>query len=120
MGKHWLSIFENVGKGLPFGPIRDVGEAFYDKQAIHRDMVIYADHPTIGKLPLAGFPVKYSGIVNGNENETDNLNESEEKGGCILRYPPPLLAQHTDEILKEILHFDEEKIKELRRRKALA
>ena len=120
--KHWLSLFENIGKGLPFGPIRDVGEAFYDEQAIHRDMVIYADHPTIGKLPLAGFPVKYSGLEGekGKKEEKNTSDKNYEKGGCILRYPPPLLAQHTDEILKDILHFDEIKIKELRSRKVLA
>ena len=61
-----------------------------------RNMIEQVEHPACGPLKLVNHPVKYSRI--------------EPK----IRSPPPLLGQHTDEVLSELLGFDEEKIQGLR------
>jgi len=81
--QEWIDLL--VAQGIPCGPINSMEEVFSDPQVLHRKMLEVVDHPTIGKLRLAGIPAKYS--------------DAELK----IRRPPPLLGEHTDEILKEIL-----------------
>ncbi len=59
-------------------------------------MVKEVEHPTCGPLKLINTPVKYS--------------YSEPS----IRMPPPLLGQHTDEILSSIVGMDDAEIKALR------
>ena len=59
-------------------------------------MVAEVPHPTIGTLRLSGIPVKYS-----------------ETPGTI-RMPPPLLGQHTDEVLRVVLQIKPEQLEALR------
>lgn len=59
-------------------------------------MVKEIDHPTCGQMKLVNTPVKYS--------------YSEPS----IRTPPPLLGQHTDEILKDILGMDATEIEKLK------
>lgn len=87
--------------GLPCGPLRNVGEAFQDAQAQHREMVVKVRHPTIGELPLAGLPVKYSSTKPS------------------IRRAPPLLGQHTEEVLRECLGFTVEHVERLREAKVV-
>jgi len=61
-----------------------------------REMVIAMNHMTGGKLPLVGSPLKMSGTP------------------VEYRYPPPLLGQHTDEILEGHLGYSKDRILELR------
>lgn len=68
---------------IPFGPVLSMAEAFADPHARHREMLLHVDHPREGRIPQLGFPVKYSGTP------------------CTLRSPPPLLGEHSDEILAE-------------------
>jgi len=63
---------------------------------VARGMVKEIDHPTCGPIKLINTPVKYSYSTPG------------------IRTPPPTLGQHTDEVLKDNLGFDEEEIKALR------
>lgn len=69
---------------IPFGPVLSLQEAFADPHARHREMLLHVDHPQEGRIPQLGFPVKYSDTP------------------CAIRSPPPLLGQHSDEILQEI------------------
>ncbi len=62
-----------------------------------RNMVTKIDHPTCGPLKMVNTPVKYS--------------YSEPS----IRTPPPLLGQHTDEILRDILKVGAAEIEELKR-----
>jgi len=54
------------------------------------------EHPTAGKIKLFGIPIKYS-----------------ETPGTI-RVPPPLLGQHTQEILSDVLGYSEDEMTSLR------
>ena len=59
-------------------------------------MVTQVQHPACGDMKLVNTPVKYS--------------ESEPG----IRTPPPLLGQHTDEVLRELLGMDEKQVGKLR------
>lgn len=61
-----------------------------------RDMVKEVEHPTCGPMKLVNTPIKYS--------------YSEPR----IRTPPPLLGQHTDEILRDIVGMDDGDIKSLK------
>jgi len=90
----WMEIL--VEAAVPCGPVNDMEHLFADPQVKHRDMIAEVEHPTIGALRLGGIPVKYS-----------------ETPGSIRR-PPPLLGEHTDEVLSEVLDYSAEKREELR------
>jgi formyl-CoA transferase len=92
----WTDVL--VGAAVPCGPVNDMHGLFADPQVLHRGMVAEIPHPTIGTLRLTGVPVRHS-----------------ETPGTIRR-PPPLLGEHTDEVLTEVLGYSPEKIASLRGR----
>lgn len=62
-----------------------------------RDMVTTIDHPVCGPIKMVNTPIKYS------------FSEPS------IRTPPPMLGQHTDEVLRDILELSEDEIGQLRR-----
>lgn len=90
----WMDLF--VAAAIPSGPVNTMESLFADPQVLHRNMMVEIPHPTIGTLKLSGLPVKYS-----------------ETPGSV-RLPPPLLGEHTDEILSEVLGYDPTRITKLR------
>ena len=78
----WVDIL--LEAGVPAGPLRDYAEVFADEHTAAREMVEEVEHPVEGVIPTLGFPVKFS--------ETP----------MRIRRPPPLLGQHTDEVMREI------------------
>lgn len=90
----WMEIL--VAAAVPCGPVNDMAHLFADEQVRHRRMVEEVPHPTIGSIKLAGIPIKYSATP-----------------GAVRRHPP-LLGEHTDEILAEVLEYSPERIGELR------
>jgi formyl-CoA transferase len=95
----WMEIL--VEAAVPCGPVNNMEALFSDPQIAHRDMVTEVEHPTIGTLRLAGIPVKYSATP----------------GRVTL--PPPLLGEHTDEVLSSVLDYSTEQIEKLRRSGAI-
>ncbi len=81
-GDEWLGKLREVG--IPCAPVNTVDRLVTDLQVLHRKMLVEIDHQTAGKIKVTGIPVK--------------LSETPGK----IRDPPPLLGQHTEEILKEL------------------
>jgi crotonobetainyl-CoA:carnitine CoA-transferase CaiB-like acyl-CoA transferase len=81
--------------GVPCGRINTVGQALAEPQTQARRMVETVTHPTVGELKMLGIPFKFSDTP------------------AAVRRPPPLLGEHTDEVLAEI-GMDKEAIARLR------
>jgi len=93
--EEWLSLCEKIG--LPAAPIHSMDQVFNDPQTIARDMRVEVQHPTAGTISLVGSPHKIP------------------TAPPSFRYPPPLLGQHTEEILHELLGYEQETINALRK-----
>jgi crotonobetainyl-CoA:carnitine CoA-transferase CaiB-like acyl-CoA transferase len=92
----WLAALKPAG--VPCAPINDVAEVFSDPQVRHRGLRVEVPHPLAGTVPLVANPIR--------------LSEAPIEYGT----PPPLLGQHTEDILRERLDFTPAAIAELRRR----
>ena len=90
----WLELLESAG--VPNGPINNIAQVFKEPQVQARGVKIELDHAAAGKLPLVASPMRFS--------ETP----------LEYRLPPPLLGEHTDQILKQLLKLDETEIGKLR------
>lgn len=90
----WIAAF--AAAGLPTGPINTVDQVFRDPQVLHRGMVEEIEHPTAGRVKLVGIPVKFTATPGE------------------IRLPPPLLGQHTEEVLTGLLGLTASEIAALR------
>jgi formyl-CoA transferase len=97
--REWLEKF--TAAGLPCAPINSLPQVFADPQTAARNMVLEAPHPTAGTVRMTGFPYKFS--------ETP----------AELHAPPPLLGQHTEEILTTVLDYSIEEVSALRDKGAI-
>ena len=96
----WMEIL--IGAAIPCGPVNNMQHLFADAQVQHRNMVARIEHPTIGELRLTGIPVKYSDTP------------------ANIRHYPPLLGEHTHEILADTLGYSQAQIKILAEKGAIA
>ena len=83
----WLSL---IGDKFPCGPINNFEQVFAMPHVEEREMLVQMKHPTIGALPLVGSPLKMVGTP------------------ISYRLPPPLMGEHTNSILKDLLGYSEE------------
>ena len=90
----WLARLEAVK--VPAGPINNLAEVFADPQVQERAMVTHWEHPGERDLRLVSSPIKLS------------------KTPVQHKLPPPLLGQHTDEVLCELLGLNAGQIGALR------
>jgi len=84
----WLARLEAVG--VPAGPVLSIGDMLKDPQTLAREMVVEVEHSSLGSIKALGSPVKFS------ETPTS------------IRRGPPLLGEHTREILIEYGYSDRE------------
>ena len=90
--EQWLERFEQFG--IPAGPILEIDEAFASPLATEREMTVEIDHPRSGRIKQVGAPWKIDGM------------------SSPIRRPPPLLGQHTDEVLRGWLDYDARELDE--------
>lgn len=83
----WLALMEDE---FPCGPINNFEQVFAMPHVKEREMLVKMDHPTIGELPLVGSPLKMSATP------------------VAYRLPPPLMGEHTAEVLRELGYRDDE------------
>jgi crotonobetainyl-CoA:carnitine CoA-transferase CaiB-like acyl-CoA transferase len=96
---HWVAKLEEAG--VPCGPINTVAQVFDDPQVKHRGMKIHMRHPLAGQVPLVANPIKYS------------------QTPIRYRSAPPLLGQHTSDVLKKELGLSAARIAELKKTKVI-
>ncbi|XP_075601455.1 succinyl-CoA:glutarate CoA-transferase isoform X2 [Balearica regulorum gibbericeps] len=96
----WLQLFE--GSKVPYGPINNMQQVFSDPQVLHNGLVMEMNHPTAGRIAVPGPGVRYSEFAVSHPK------------------PPPLVGQHTVEILKGMLGYSDDAIEELLRTGAVA
>jgi glutaryl-CoA transferase len=81
-------------EGIPAGPINAVDQALDDPNSAARGMVVEMPHPAAGSVRLIGSPMKFSGTP------------------VEYRLPPPLLGQHTGEVLRDVLGMADDEIRD--------
>ena len=95
----WLAELREAG--LPCGPINTIPDVFEHPQAQARGLALETEHPSAGPVQLTGFPYKLS------------------QTPAEVRQPPPLLGQHTAQVLTELLNHSAEEVAALRERGAI-
>ena len=90
----WLAEFERAG--IPAGAVRRVSEAAESPEIAERNMVATVDHPSAGRLRLVASPHKLAGTP------------------PPAPTPPPLLGEHDEEILRDLLNYDDARLEALR------
>lgn len=79
---HWLNILDEAG--VVCGPVNRLDDVLRDPQVLARGMLPETEHPIAGTLRMSGNPVKFYGTTED------------------IAAPPPMLGQHTDEILSDL------------------
>ena len=81
--KEWVKLLDDAG--VANGPINTIKEVFEEPQVIARGMKFELPHAAAGKVTLVASPMKFSGTPLKHD------------------MPPPVMGQHTDEILRTVL-----------------
>ena len=92
----WIALLEAAG--VPCGPINTLDEVFDNPQVQAREMVLNLPHPTAERVSLVSSPMKLSATP------------------VYQHSAPPLLGEHTELVLTELLGYDPKKIAELQSR----
>ncbi len=90
----WLKMF--YAEDLIVGPVNKISQVVEDPQVKHEKIIIDVESPLGGKMKMVGCPIKAADI-----SPHDYL-------------APPILGQHTDEVLTSILHYSPEQINKIK------
>ncbi len=94
--REWLDVLHR--EGVPAAPIQSVDQVLADPQVHLRKMVTSLQHPTLGRLPTLGSPIKVDGHLE------------------VPLALPPALGEHTQEVLTKLLGYSHQQIESLRGR----
>ena len=95
----WLEVFAPAK--FPYGPINTFAQVFEDPQVKNNGMVFEMDHAKAGSIRLISNPVRVK------------------DADMTVHLPPPLLGEHTDEVLRGVLKYDERTIGQLKNDKII-
>ena len=91
--KEWMDLINAAG--IPVGPINSIPQVVEDPCLKARDMIVTLKHSKIGDVKAVNTPIKLSETPGGAEKAA------------------PVLGEHTSEVLKEFLDYDDSTIKDL-------
>jgi crotonobetainyl-CoA:carnitine CoA-transferase CaiB-like acyl-CoA transferase len=92
--RDWVCALEEAG--VPCGPINDLAQVFEDRQVRARGLRVEVPHPLAGSVPVVASPIRLSRTP-------------------VRHRTPPLLGEHTGEVLANVLGMGEVEIEALRR-----
>ncbi|WP_175829079.1 CaiB/BaiF CoA transferase family protein [Burkholderia cepacia] len=95
----WIDVLEAAG--VPCGPINDLDEVFDNEQVVARGMQVSLPHPSGADAKLVRNPIRMSATPPD------------------ARTAPPLLGAQTDDVLRDMLGYDDAKIARLRAKQAI-
>ena len=95
----WIAALEAAG--VPCGPINQMADVFQDPQVLARDMLVRLPHPTAGQVSVPGSALKLSGTP------------------VAYRSAPPLLGQHTQEVLQSLTSLSPDELQDLQARRVI-
>ncbi|KVQ24692.1 CaiB/BaiF CoA transferase family protein [Burkholderia cepacia] len=95
----WIDVLEAAG--VPCGPINDLDEVFDNEQVVARGMQVSLPHPSGANAKLVRNPIRMSATPPD------------------ARTAPPLLGAQTDDVLRDMLGYDDAKIARLRAKQAI-
>ena len=98
-GREWIELMNRAD--VPCSPVQDISQVFNSPQVLATEMLREIDHPTAGKVRMAGLPVKFSGTP------------------ASIRLAPPLLGEHNDQVLQDWLELDDAALAGFRRKGTL-
>lgn len=84
----WMEIFQ--ARGLMFSPVLHIREVENDPQALVNDYVVPFDHPSLGKINIPGYPIRFS------------------KSAAGTATPAPAIGEHTDAVLEDMGYSPDE------------
>jgi crotonobetainyl-CoA:carnitine CoA-transferase CaiB-like acyl-CoA transferase len=90
----WIDLLDAAG--VPCGPINTLAEALHNPQVQARGLVFDLPHPLSGRVPMVRSPLVMAGQ------------------GLHADAAPPLLGEHTDEVLRSVLSLAPERLAALR------
>jgi crotonobetainyl-CoA:carnitine CoA-transferase CaiB-like acyl-CoA transferase len=92
--RSWIEALEAAG--VPCGPVNDLAEVFEDPQVVHRGLRVELQHPVAGTVPVVRSPIRLSGTP------------------VVHRAAPPVLGQHSRQVLADLLGLEDGEIEALR------
>jgi crotonobetainyl-CoA:carnitine CoA-transferase CaiB-like acyl-CoA transferase len=95
----WLEALRTVG--FPCAPVYALDEIFSDPQVLHRGMLAEMEHTKAGAIKQIGPVIKFSGSP------------------CVMSSPPPMLGEHTEEVLRSIASYSKADVERLRKAGAI-
>jgi formyl-CoA transferase len=90
-----------VARGVIASPIYRASDMVKDPQVVHRNLHFTVPHPKFGEAPIFASPLRMS------KTPVDQYKA------------PPMLGEHTDEVLRDVLGYSPERISALRQAKAI-